>query len=121
MPKTTTNSTGDGITTDLLTTNVQLPDTGTTVLVGGLVQHVGFSQVVITGSSLTFPTTPVSGIVNVIIQVDYTNGTPTVKSNTTAGTLPTTDANNVQIFSTILTTTDTNLALDKVNVTPDTY
>ena len=121
MSKTTTNSTGDGITTDLLTTNVQLPDTGTTVLVSGLVQHVGFSQVVITGTSVTFPTTPVSGVVNVIIQVNYTTGAATVKSNTTAGTPPTPDAGNVQIFSTILNTTDSNLALDTDNVTPDTY
>ncbi|GAC1502544.1 MAG: hypothetical protein NVS1B10_07340 [Candidatus Saccharimonadales bacterium] len=120
MPTTYTNLTGDGQSANLIQANIQVPDSGYSVSITGVVQVVGQSVVSITGSPLTFPSAPASGIINVIIQINSTTGAASIKQNTTAGTFPTPDAGNIQVFQTVLGTTSTDLALDASNQTPDT-
>jgi hypothetical protein len=121
MPQTITNNTGDGVIADQIASNIQMPDTGSSVLVGGQVHKVGNPAVAITGSPLTFPAAPGSGIINVIVQVNWTTGAASIKQNTTPGVFPTVDAGNIQIFQTVLQTTTSNLALCASNVTPDSW
>lgn len=121
MARTISNGTGDGVTADLINVSIQLPDSGNSVAIGGRVQKVGQTIQTITGSPITFPAAPGAGIINVVIQVDYTTGIASIKQNTSAGTMPTVDANNLQVFQTVLQTTDSVLSLDSDNITPDTY
>lgn len=120
MPRTNVNLTGDGVTATLLLTNIQLPDAGSSVLINGRIQVPASAALDITGSPLTFPAAPGAGIINVIIQVNTATGAASIKQNTSPGVFPTPDAGNTQVFQTVLQTTDTNLALDADNVTPDT-
>lgn len=121
MPRTISDNTGDGVSSNLVIFSAQLPDSGGSVVIGGQIQAIGQSVVQITGSPLTFPSAPGSGVINVIIQVNTTTGAASIKQNTTAGTMPVVDAGNIQIFQTVMQVSDTSLALDADNVTPDSW
>lgn len=119
MPKTLTNQTGDGVSSPLIQANIELPDSGQSVKVVGAVQAVGASLVAITGSPVTAPLPPGSGLTGWMIQVHTGTGAASVKSQ--ASTVPVPDVSNVLIYSDVLGPADANLAVDPDSVTPDTY
>lgn len=119
MALTISNYTGDGVTAPKLDTFVQLPDSGTNVLISGSVTPIGGPQVPITGSPLTMPTAPASGLTYWNIQADTGTGTATVQQSTTAD--PTLiSATSVLVMSQTLTPTSTDPATSG-DATPDTW
>ena len=116
---TVSNATGDGVTSTRITAAVELPDSGTSVLVSGTILDpaVG-ATVAIAGSPVTIPAAPGSGSIFYVIQVATATGAATVKQSTSA--MPAADAGNVVIFQQTLGTTSTDPALTPA-VTPDTY
>ena len=135
MPYTVQNTTGDGFNDVLIRTTVEVPDSGSTVVVAGQVDIPGEpSPITITGSPLTIPSLPAAGhTVGWIIQVDPTNGgIATVKSATDS--MPTPDSlsqsvtnpitgqvytQQIVIFQQTLTPTTTDDAFDNSDQTPD--
>ena len=120
MPMTISNTTGDGITSNYEDYDIEIPDSGSSILVTGTVQGVGLPAQALSGSPLTFPTPPASGVINVIVQASLTTGALTLKQNTTAGILPATDAGNGLAYSIVISPVNTDLAIDPNQVTPDT-
>jgi hypothetical protein len=116
MPLTVSNFTGDGVGSPIISTYVELPDSGTTIQVGGSVTPIGGSPITVTGSPLTAPTPPVSGSVYWAIEVNSTTGAATVIQSTSS--MPTVDPGNLIVFSQTLTPTSTNPAAVPTNVTP---
>jgi hypothetical protein len=120
MSKTISVTSGDGVTSTLIQLSIQLPDAGTSVVLGGIIFAPGAGPAVtINGSPLTIPATPAAGSIYYIIQVNLTTGTATVKQSTSV--VPTADANNQTIFTDSITTTDVDPALNVQASTPDTY
>jgi hypothetical protein len=119
MSRTISDISGDGISTPLIRFSMMLPETGAIVPITGSVESVGNPIVTLTGSPITVPIAPATGLIYYILQANTTTGAVTVKQS--VGAMPTADALNQQIFSTILQTTDLNPALDADNITPDTY
>lgn len=120
MPLTISNFTGDGIATPQVSVSIEMPDSGTSYLIGGLVDPVAGGPIAVSGSPITAPAVPGSGTVYWIIQVDTTTGTATVKSSTSA--IPVPDAGNITVFTqTLASTAPSNPVLVATNTTPDTY
>lgn len=116
---TVSNATGDGVNSVKIVASVELPDSGTSVTVGGTVLDPAVGTVqAITGSPVTIPAAPGSGSVYYVIQVVTSTGAATVKQSTSA--MPAPDPGNVVIFQQTLATTSTDPALTPA-VTPDTY
>lgn len=116
---TVSNATGDGINDVRIVASIELPDSGTSVTVGGTVLDPAVGTVqAITGSPVTIPAAPGSGSIYYVIQVATATGAATVKQSTTA--MPTSDAGNVVIFQQTLGTTNTDPAL-AASATPTTY
>ncbi len=119
MGATFSNQTGDGLTSVLITTNISLPDAGSSVGIAGTVSTPGNAPVTITGSPVTVPSPPGSGSIYFIIQINTSTGAATVKQSTSATPAP--DAGNTTVFADILLPSNTDLALDPSESTPDTY
>lgn len=121
MPKTISNFTGDGLADPIIQVNIQVPDSGASVLVAGTVRAPGATNVVtVTGSPLTAPGVPGSGITSWIIQADLTTGALSIKTSSSA--MPAADAGALMIFSDTIASTDSgNMALNASDQTPDTY
>lgn len=120
MPITFSNYTGDGAGSTLLDTVVQLPDSGTNVLIAGSVDPSGAGNpVAITGSPLTMPAAPGSGSIFWNIQVDTTTGVATVQQSTSADPAPI-NGNNVVVLRQTLVPSSTNPAITGA-ATPDTW
>lgn len=118
MATTFSNHTGDGLLDDLISTSIELPDTGTTLNLSGSVQAVGATLVTITPATLAMPAAPASGSIFWNVQVDKGSGVATVQQSTSADPAPL--ANNEVVLRQTLGTTSTDPALTPV-VTPDTY
>lgn len=119
MPATISNFTGDGVTGPRLDTFVQLPDTGTNVLVAGSVTATGGPLVPIIGSPLTMPAAPGSGSTFWNIQVDSGTGAASVQQSATADPAPISPTALV-VFRQILIPGQVNPALGG-SATPDTW
>lgn len=120
MPLTISNYTGDGTSSTNVDCYIQLPDSGTSVLVAGSVNPTGAGgALVVTGSPLTMPAAPGSGSIFWNIQVDATTGAATVQQSTSSDPA-TIDGNNVVIFRQTLISTSTNPALTPSS-TPNTW
>lgn len=119
MPLTISNYTGDGATAPKLDTYIQLPDSGTTVLVGGSVTAVNLPLATITGSPLTMPVAPGSGSIFWNIQVDQISGAATVQQSTTADPAPV-NGNTLVIFRQTLVPGSIDPATT-LSSTPDTW
>lgn len=120
MPMTISNYSGDGTSSVNIDSYIQLPDSGTSVLVAGSVNPVGTSgALTITGSPLTMPAAPGSGSIFWNIQVDTTTGASTVQQSTSSDPVAI-DGNNVVIFRQTLISTSTNPALTPSS-TPNTW
>lgn len=114
------NYTGDGLGNPIIQINIQVPDSGTTVLVAGIVSPIGGPQVTVTGSPLTAPVVPGAGTTYWIIQADLTTGALSTKTSPSA--MPTADAGAIMIFGDTIPSTDSgNMALNATDQTPDTY
>lgn len=114
------STSGDGITAPFIDADVLLPDSGTSIAVGGSVQAVGGVLTAITGSPVTSPGVPASGTNWWIIQVHTTTGVATVKASTTG--MPTPDAGNVVVFQqTLPAGANTDPMLQGGTATPDTW
>lgn len=118
MPITISNSTGDGVTSTLIQSSIELPDSGTNVLLAGTVQAPGGTAMVITGSPLTMPVAPGSGSTYWIIQVNTNTGAASIKQSTSG--MPLADPNNMIISSQTLVPGNTDPALVQ-DASPDTY
>jgi len=119
VPLTISNWTGDG-PEPIITTAIELPDSGTSVIITGAVTPQGGGvPVAVTGSPLAAPAPPGSGSVFWVIQVNTTTGAASVKQSTSS--MPTADAGNVVVFQQTLVPTSTDEALVATDVTPDTY
>lgn len=120
MPITISNYTGDGSGTTKLDCDIQLPDSGTAVLVGGSVDPSGAGNpVAITGSPLAMPAAPGSGSIFWNIQVDVTTGAATVQQSTSVDPAAI-NGNNVVVFRQTLVPGNSNPAL-VATATPDTW
>jgi hypothetical protein len=119
VPLTISNWTGDG-PEPIIATAIELPDSGTSVIITGTVTAQGGGPAVpVTGSPLAAPAPPGSGSVFWIIQVNTTTGAATVKQSTVS--MPAPDPGNVMVFQQTLVPASTDEALVATDVTPDTY
>jgi hypothetical protein len=118
MPLTISNWTGDGVKDPIIATSIQLPDSGTSVIIDGAVTPTGGPAVTVTGSPLTAPAAPGSGSVYWIIQVNTSTGAATVKQSTVA--MPAADSGNQIVFAQTLIPATTDEAANATDVTPDT-
>lgn len=96
---------------------ILLPDSGTTVYVSGACSPGTSSEVDFTGSPVTIPSPPGSGLIYYIIEANITTGALQVKQSTSA--FPTVDAGNLLIYQDIVAPSNTDPALDPNLVTPD--
>ena len=119
MSLTASNQSGDGVTADFFDTYVQLPDSGTVVLIIGRVQVVGGPSVNVTGSPLAMPAAPAAGSTFWNIQVDSTSGAATVQQSVSADPAPI-NANNRVVFRQTLSPTSTDAATTPES-TPDAW
>lgn len=118
MPLTVSNTTGDGINTIYIQCSIELPDSGQTVNVTGMVQAPGQAAVPITGSPLTMPPAPGSGSTYWNIQVNTTSGVASVQQSSSSD--PPALASNVVIFRQTLVPSSGDPALTP-DSTPDDY
>lgn len=119
MPMTTTDFTGDGVTSDLIDVDITLPDSGNQVTVGGRVQKAGQPVQPFGPVALSGPGVPVSGINYWLVQVDYTVGTVTSKTSNVA--MPAPDANNLVVYQqTLPSSSSPDLVFDP-GTTPDDW
>lgn len=85
MPRTLSLSTGDGIKTPKVVAQIELPDSGQSIVISGTVQAPGQAiQSLDASSPLTAPSIPGSGSIFWQIQVDWTTGTASIIQSTTA-------------------------------------
>ncbi|GAC1373740.1 MAG: hypothetical protein NVSMB4_00640 [Acidimicrobiales bacterium] len=113
------NRSGDGINDYFIDTIVVLPDSGSSVTVGGMVALIGGANVLVTGSPLTAPAVPGSGSTFWNIQIDGTTGAATVQQSPSADP-PAINANNIVIFRQTLTFAVSSAALTAdTSTTPD--
>lgn len=115
---TITNQTGDGVNDDLIDTVVTLPDSGTNMLISGVIQAVGSASVPVTGSPLTIPAAPTAGNVFYNVQVDVNIGLATVQQSITAD--PPALVTTRVVFRQTLTPANVDPALAPES-TPDSY
>ena len=118
MPITISNSTGDGITSNRIDTDIELPDTGTGVSIVGTVMPAGGVTVNLTGSPIAAPAAPATGLVYWAIEANLTTGALAVIQSTT-GT-PTVDAGCIILFLQTLAPGQTSDTLAGADSTPDT-
>jgi hypothetical protein len=119
MTMTVSNSTGDGKMDNLIQVNIELPDSGTTLLIKGIVQPIGGSPTTVTGSPLTIPATPLEGAKAIyIVQVNLSTGAASIKESATETPAP--DAGNVVVLTQTLEHTSSDPAIT-AEKTPDTY
>jgi hypothetical protein len=97
---------------------IALPDSGTSVAVAGAINPSTPGEVDFTGSPVTIPSPPGSGLIYYIIEASTTTGALQVKQSTSA--FPTADAGNIIIYEDIVAPSNTDPALDPNLVTPDT-
>jgi hypothetical protein len=119
MPLTISNWTGDGIVDPNIATAIELPDSGSSILITGTVTATGGTRTSVTGSPLTAPSPPGSGSIFWLIQVHTGTGAATIKQSTVS--MPAADATNVVVFQQTLVPSSTDEALVATDVTPDTY
>lgn len=113
------NQSGDGVSADFIDAYLQLPDSGTSVLVTGRVQAVNFGSVNVSGSPLTIPSAPASGSVFYNIQVDSVTGLATVQQSAVTDPSPINAASRV-VFRQTLVPTSVDPATTP-EATPDTW
>jgi hypothetical protein len=118
MPLTISNWTGDGVKDPVIATSIQLPDSGTSVIIAGSVTPTGGQPVTVTGSPVTAPAPPGSGSVYWIIQVNTATGAATVKQSAVA--MSAADSGNQIVFAQTLVPGTTDEAANATDVTPDT-
>jgi len=118
MPVTISNTTGDGLYTVYEDYDIEIPDSGGTVLIAGSVQIPGNAPVALVGSPITLPAPPASGVIYALVQANLVTGALTVKQSTIA--VPTPDPANGAVYSVTIAPSNTNLALDPNASTPDT-
>lgn len=119
MPLTISNWTGDG-PEPIISTMIELPDSGQSVIIAGTVTPQGGGPAVnVTGSPLTAPAPPGSGSIFWVIQVNTTTGAASIKQSTVS--MPVADSGNVVVFQQTLVPASTDEALVATDVTPDTY
>jgi len=118
MPITTSSTTGDGVLSDYLDYDIEIPDSGTSVSVSGTVQPAGGVAAPMTGSPVTIPAAPGSGSLYYIVQVNKLTGALSVKQS--ASLVPAADAGNEAIFTQTLLPSSTDPALTP-DTTPDNY
>ncbi len=119
MSMTVSNATGDGIVETRIACSIELPDSGTSVLVDGTVCPAGGAQVTLTGSPVTIPVAPGAGSVFYLIEANLLTGGLAVVQSTVS--MPSADAGSVAIFQQTLTPASTDPGLDPATSTPDTY
>lgn len=110
MPKTMGASSGDGVIDPFVSAELTLPDAGSSIVIEGSIKPIGAAEIAITGSPLTAPSPPGSGLIYWIIQVNTSTGAASIKQSTSSYPAP--DASNVSMFNETLAPTDTNLAAD---------
>lgn len=129
MPITISNATGDGLTTSQMRTNIQLPDSGTTVQVNGVVRPAlpaaaqnnnPVPAVTITGSPLTIPAPPGSGSIFYNIQVDVVTGAAVVVQSTVSDPAPALSSDGVTPKVVIFRQTLTNASSANPTLNPST-
>jgi len=101
---------------------IALPDSGTSVSVTGCCNPSGvdgLTDTAFTGSPLTAPTPPGSGIINWLIEFNTSTGALDILQNTTPGTFPTNTAGCQTIFQQTLSPGQTDPSLNNTDVTPD--
>ena len=118
MPITISNSTGDGVMSPRIDTDIELPDTGTGVSVVGTVTPAGGATVSVTGSPVAAPATPATGLVYWAIEANLTTGALAVIQSTTGA--PTVDAGCIILFLQTLAPGQTSDTLAGADSTPDT-
>lgn len=118
MPITISNTTGDGQTSVYEDYDIEIPDSGGSLLVAGSIQVPGNASVAITGSPVTLPAPPASGVIYALVQANFVTGALTVKQSTVAAQLP--DAGNGAVYSVAIAPSNTSLVLDPNASTPDT-
>jgi len=116
MPITISNQTGDGVGTPLVQSSIEIPDSGTSVLVSGQVQSPGSPAIPLTGSPVAIPAVPGAGATFYILQANTSNGAVTVKQSSSA--VPSVDAGSVLLMSQSLVAGQADPALDQ-STTPD--
>ena len=118
MPITISNSSGDGLTSPRIDTDIELPDSGTSVTVVGVVQPAGGANVNLTGSPVAAPSPPASGLTYWAIEANLTTGALAVIQSPSAP--PAADAGCIIIFLQTLSPGQTNDTLAGSTSTPDT-
>ncbi len=118
MPITISNQTGDGVSAPLVQSGIEIPDSGTSVLVSGQVQAPGSPAVPLTGSPVAIPAVPGTGTTFYILQANTGSGAVTVKQSSSS--MPAVDSGNVLLMSQSLVAGQADPALDQ-SATPDSY
>ena len=118
MPITISNSSGDGMLSSRLDTDIEMPDSGGLVSVVGTVQAAGVPVVSVTGSPVSAPPPPVAGALYWAIEANLTTGQLSV-SQSTAG-VPSADAGCIALFVQTLMPGQVDDALAGADSTPDT-
>lgn len=119
MSLTVSNQSGDGATADFIEVYLQLPDSGTSVLITGRIQAVGAASVNVSGSPLTIPVAPAAGSIFYNVQVDSVAGAATVQQSVVADPLPIASTSRV-VFRQTLVPASTDPAITP-EATPDTW
>lgn len=119
MPLTISNTTGDGYADTYIDSDIELPDSGTVVKVTGTVQAIGGQPAPLTGSPLTAPAPPSTGLIFWAIEASLSTGALAVLQS--AAAMPPPDAGNVLLFQQTLSPASTDDALVATDSTPDTY
>lgn len=121
---TVSNRSGNGLADTFIDSHVELPDSGTSVGVGGSVQAPGLASATITGSPLTAPAVPGSGSIFWNIQVDANTGAASVQQSTSADPVAilSTDGITPQVIifrQTLVAGSTSDDALQATDSTPD--
>ncbi len=118
MPLTISNTEGDGLVDTRVDYALELPDSGSTIVLNGTVQGAGGPQFAMSPTSLVMPNPPASGTIFWNLQADTTSGAVTVQQSTVADPSPI-NTNNVVIFRQQLVAANTDPALNATDATPD--
>lgn len=113
MPLTISNYPAD----NTFMSSIQLPDSGTSILVTGALNPSTPGEVGFTGSPVTSPVAPASGSVYWLIEVNTTTGALDMQQSTTG--FPANNAGCITIFQQTLMPTNTDPALVPTSVTPN--
>lgn len=113
MPLTISNYPAD----NTFISSIQLPDSGTSILVTGAINPSTLGEISFTGSPVTSPVAPASGFIYWLVEVNTTTGALDMQQSTTS--FPANNAGCITIFQQTLAPSNTDPALVSTSVTPN--